>query len=98
MNVVFKSPQIIGNKSYRAGPGVVPDHLYANKKFKSLVKSGTIVVQPKSMNDQQIQANKDAANQAKSELARVLTEKMNAAIASGMTPVEVAEMMIAQAW
>jgi hypothetical protein len=76
MNVTFKTPQKLGNKEYKAGQQVLPDHLASNALFKALVKSGQAIVHARNENEQKVQAMKDAQNARKAESARKLTAKM----------------------
>jgi ArsR family metal-binding transcriptional regulator len=97
MHVTVKNPQKIGNKNYKAGPQSVPDSLYGNQKFKKLVKSGHIIVHPRSTGDIAIQAQKDAQNQKKAKIAKDLTAKIEAAKAAGSIPSEIAAMVSGKA-
>lgn len=90
MHVTFKIPQKLGNKPFKAGAQMVPDHLARNIRFKELVKSGHIVIHPKDSGAQEVQASKDAQNANKSEVARRLTKKLSEAKDLGAKPAEVA--------
>ncbi len=93
MQVTFKSAQTLGNKLFKAGKQVVPDHLAGNQKFKQLVKSGHAVVHPKDAHEQGIQISKDALNAKKSETARLLTTQMVKAKAAGASDAEIAKLL-----
>lgn len=76
MEVTLKHPVKLGNKDYKAGKQSMPDHLSANLKFKSLVKSGDIQVHQRLKNQIEVQAMKDQANAKKAQAARLLTKKL----------------------
>lgn len=78
MNVTFKTPHKLGNKDYKAGRQILPDHLASNSAFKALVKAGKAIIHAKDENEQNIQAMKDAQNARKAESARKLTAKFEA--------------------
>ena len=78
MQVLFKAPQKLGNKTFKAGAQVVSDHLAYNVKFKQLVKAGHVVIIARNENEVSVQAMKDAKNAASAEKARELTKKFGA--------------------
>lgn len=90
MKVTFSSPQILGNKPYKAGTQEVAGHLVGNQKFKQLVKAGVIKIHAKDASAQAQQAQKDAQNKSKAEKARKLTKSIESARASGAESHEVA--------
>lgn len=50
----------LGGKDYQPGVQDVPDHLYANRAFKDLVKNGTVLLVPRDESAQKLQAQSDA--------------------------------------
>jgi hypothetical protein len=77
MQVLFKAPQKLGNKMFKAGAQVVSDNLAYNVKFKQLVKAGQAVIIARSDNEVSVQAMKDAKNAASAQKARELTKKFH---------------------
>lgn len=70
MEVIFKAPQKLGNRSYQSGKQIIPDNLAHNLSFKSLVKSGAVQVLPRDFKSQKIQMSHDAKATQKAKLAR----------------------------
>jgi hypothetical protein len=93
MNVNFKSAQTLGNRPFKAGVQVIPDHLHGNQKFKQLVKEGKVIILPRDENEQRTQASKDALNARKAEVQRQLSKQLDAARAAGiLKPHEITEL------
>ncbi len=90
MQVTFKAPQKLGNKPYKVGLQIIPDHLAGNQKFKALVKAGIVVVHPRDANAQKVQASKDAENVKKADIARRLSAKLGLQRQNQVRPHEIA--------
>lgn len=60
MKVDVKSAVEVGGKRYEPGVQDMPDALYANVRFKELVKDGSVVLMPRDEAGVKAQASKDA--------------------------------------
>lgn len=92
MNVTFNKAETLGNRPFKAGVQVIPDHLAGNQKFKQLVKSGAIIVHSRDEAAQKMQVTRDASNRAKAELHRQAGKALDAIRAMpGTKPHDVTE-------
>lgn len=92
MNVTFKAAQTLGNRPFKAGTQIVPDHLAGNQKFKQLVKSGHVVIHPRDAAGIAMQASKDSMNAKRAEAHRKQGLAMSSARGDGAKPHEVTEV------
>jgi hypothetical protein len=91
MQVILKSAQKLGLKTFNAGEVNLPDALCGDKKFIALVKSGQIVMPAKDASGVQMQKSKDQKAATKAEAARKLGLELAAAKKAGATPLDLSK-------
>lgn len=92
MEVHFKKPLVFGNRPFKVGVHLVPDHFFSNRAFKKAVVAGHVMIIPRDADALKIQSARDmkALQHAKTRRLAVKVQKSAQAIAGAVSAQPVA--------